>query len=129
MRYAFLLVILWACSPNPAAVQKLFITESGAKYHKEACHYLGQSSYTINISEAQTSGLVPCKVCWPATDVIQDPIQNGTHLVGGETLDKDSLSSEKRQLLTQCSAIARTTGDRCRRTTKNTSGKCWQHEQ
>ena len=42
----------------------VFITESGAKYHREDCRYLGGNGTRIPVSRA-ASAYEPCKICFP----------------------------------------------------------------
>jgi hypothetical protein len=43
----------------------VYITESGSKYHKSGCQYLGESSTAILKSEAIEQGYTACSVCKP----------------------------------------------------------------
>lgn len=47
------------------AQESVFITESGAKYHRAACRYLVKSSSAISAADAQARGYTPCGVCKP----------------------------------------------------------------
>lgn len=42
----------------------VFVTETGAKYHRDGCRYLSKSIIPINLSDAK-SGYEPCSVCNP----------------------------------------------------------------
>lgn len=41
----------------------VFITETGSKYHRDGCKYLGESKKSITLSEAVALGYEPGKVC------------------------------------------------------------------
>ena len=41
----------------------VFITNTGSKYHKAGCQYLGQSDNTICLDEALNQGYTACSVC------------------------------------------------------------------
>lgn len=43
----------------------VYITKSGAKYHRSGCRYLKSSCIPITLSEAQSEGYTPCSVCNP----------------------------------------------------------------
>ncbi|HEX8072894.1 MAG TPA: hypothetical protein VF546_23310 [Pyrinomonadaceae bacterium] len=43
----------------------VYITRTGAKYHRDGCQYLSRSRIPIPLSEAQAQGYEPCKVCHP----------------------------------------------------------------
>lgn len=45
--------------------QTVYITRTGAKYHRGDCQYLRQSKFAIKKSEAIAQGYEPCKVCRP----------------------------------------------------------------
>lgn len=43
----------------------VYITKSGAKYHRESCRYLSKSKIPISLEDAKTRGYSACKVCKP----------------------------------------------------------------
>lgn len=45
--------------------QTVYITRTGAKYHRGSCRYLHSSKIAIKKSEARAQGYDPCKVCRP----------------------------------------------------------------
>lgn len=47
--------------------QTVYITNSGAKYHRESCRYLSKSKIAIDLQEAIRKGYTPCSVCKPLT--------------------------------------------------------------
>lgn len=56
-------------TPAPAPKQApqsvtVFITKTGAKYHRDGCRYLSKSRIPISLSDAK-SGYTPCSVCNP----------------------------------------------------------------
>lgn len=116
-------VVLLVLSINIRSdAQTVYVTKTGTKYHKESCHYLRQSKYPISLKDAKGKAYESCKVCKPST------------IITGEAIQLDSSKSMpvsspiKVAVSKQCSAIAKSTGNRCKRMTKNSSGKCWQHE-
>ena len=98
------------------------ITRTGAKYHKETCRYLKYSSYKVSLKEATTRGYTACSVCKPgalrnhAGAATPQPVQ--PRLNNGSTQSSTSR---------QCSAYTQA-GTRCKRSTTNSNGKCWQHQ-
>src|SRR5690606_10699624 len=71
IRKEFIGGILWlllvagiACD---ADAQKVYITKTGAKYHRKDCRYLRYSSIEIDLKEAKKTGYTPCSVRRPAT--------------------------------------------------------------
>ena len=49
-------------STNEATV---YITRTGAKYHRAGCRYLKKSCIPISLNEAKQRGYTPCSVCGP----------------------------------------------------------------
>jgi len=43
----------------------VYITNTGAKYHRAGCRYLSKSCISISRSEAIDQGYTPCSVCKP----------------------------------------------------------------
>lgn len=43
----------------------VYITKTGAKYHRESCGYLRKSSIKINLSDAIKRGYTACSKCSP----------------------------------------------------------------
>ena len=50
---------------NPPTTTVVYITETGAKYHRVTCRYLKKSMYEISLSRAVAQGYTPCSVCKP----------------------------------------------------------------
>jgi len=62
---------LWAmaavfapAAPSPQQ-ETVYITRTGAKYHRAGCRYLSRSCIPISLSEAKRRGYTPCSVCRP----------------------------------------------------------------
>lgn len=53
----------------PAQTQKnevtVYVTKTGAKYHRAGCQYLSKSKISMSLSEAKDSGYGPCSKCNP----------------------------------------------------------------
>lgn len=59
----FLLVaVIVFAAPGSTLV---FITRTGAKYHRESCPSLAKSKIEISIEDAVKRGYEPCKMCIP----------------------------------------------------------------
>lgn len=107
MRHAWLLallMVLWYA----ATAQTVYITRTGEKYHQDSCRYLSNSKISVTLDSAATKGYTACKVCKPASGTTQ------------KVITTPSSSS------VQCSGITKA-GARCKRTTTNASGRCYQH--
>jgi methylphosphotriester-DNA--protein-cysteine methyltransferase len=68
---AFALIVAVGCEQNRAArneaqpVQTVYVTRTGACYHRLTCRYAWAGSRPISHAEALRRGLRPCKVCRP----------------------------------------------------------------
>ena len=51
--------------------QTVYITKTGAKYHRGSCRYLSRSKIPISLEEAKNKGYGACSVCKPPTTVMQ----------------------------------------------------------
>ncbi|MBL6446096.1 hypothetical protein JMN32_07245 [Fulvivirga sp. 29W222] len=122
IKYLMLLTVLTILFVKTADAQAVYITKTGSKYHDETCQYLSHSKYPIALIDAKERGYEPCKVCKPTTTVTRKEIEiEKSKIIEPPRIEKNVVSK-------QCSVRAKTTGNRCRRMTKNVSGKCWQHE-
>jgi len=122
IRYTFFLVLFIACTVESTEAQTVYITETGSKYHKETYRYLSHSKYPLSLSKAKNDNYEACKVCKPTTTI------TGEKVVIDSTKIVQPPQQTKKAVATQCTATAKSTGNRCKRKTKNASGKCWQHE-
>jgi len=52
-------------TPAPTPTDIVYITNTGAKYHRAGCRYLSKSSIPIERKEAISRGYTPCSVCRP----------------------------------------------------------------
>ncbi|MEQ8926078.1 MAG: hypothetical protein RLO81_09720 [Fulvivirga sp.] len=122
LKYTLLLILLYSCTRQKADAQTVYITKTGSKYHTESCRYLSHSKYPISLKDAKIRAIEACKVCKPPTAVTGEK----TKIDSSKVIDPPK--RELKAVASQCSATAKTTGNRCKRMTKNASGKCWQHE-
>ena len=126
--FLFLTLFLSLFLISESYSQTVYITKSGKKYHTEKCRYAKNAS-AVSLSEAESRGLTPCKVCKPYTgSEIESETETGTEknsFTGDEQISRPS--SEKKQTKLQCSALTKS-GNRCKRMTNHENGKCWQHQ-
>lgn len=117
-RQIYLIAFVFLLLTCSAFSQTVYVTKSGKKYHNENCRYLTNSTVSIDLSDAISSGYSPCKVCKP---------QHSDFTLPNESIDKDSDNfKNESQENVQCSATTKS-GNRCKRLTKSSNGKCWQH--
>jgi hypothetical protein len=103
--------------------QTVYITKTGAKYHSEGCRYLSKSKIAIDLSDAISRGYGACSVCKPVTKVSSSATPN-TNITKPEV--KTPIKQTTNSVSVQCSATTKA-GARCKRMTKSSNGRCWQH--
>ncbi|SED12485.1 hypothetical protein SAMN04489761_4349 [Tenacibaculum sp. MAR_2009_124] len=121
----FLIVILFSsCSYG----QKVYVTKTGEKYHTYKCRFLKYSKKEIELDKAVYFGYLPCKVCKPLS---VKKLHKEVRQSESQKLKIKSFGTQrvdlKRRLSVQCSGKTKSRR-RCKRKTKNASGKCYQHE-
>ena len=103
------------------AAQTVYITKTGEKFHKSNCRYLKYSKKEITLKKALNYGYEACKVCKPNTKKVTVNNNSSTSVN-----PKTTTSSKKKSTAIQCTGITKA-GNRCKRRTKNASGRCYQH--
>jgi competence protein ComEC len=51
---------------DPATIT-VYVTRTGAKYHRDGCRYLSRSKIATTLKDAVARGFGPCSVCKPPT--------------------------------------------------------------
>lgn len=120
MKKTLLLLTLFLWSSNVFS-QTVYVTKTGEKYHSEGCQYLRKSAISIQLKEAVESRYEACMVCKPPT------LNNSTQTPQNRMTQTDSNSGNTAASTSvQCSGTTKK-GDRCKRMTTNSSGRCYQH--
>lgn len=102
--------------------QNVYVTKTGEKYHKSACHYLKNSKKEITLEVAKQRGFTACSVCKPkALTKTLKPVEQS------QQLKIEPVSSTPKAIATQCTGKTKA-GARCKRMTKSANGRCYQHE-
>lgn len=106
--------------------QTVYITNSGTKYHKEGCRFLSKSKIEISLSDAIAKGYEVCSVCKPSSNASNATTQQTK--TNENLTQKVSIKSthSTQSVSVQCSATTKS-GTRCKRMTKSSNGKCYQH--
>lgn len=113
--YVVLLLAFSLLASQPTKAQQVYVTKSGEKYHLTTCQYLKSSKIAIELEKALDLGYSPCKVCRP-------PIE------GEQVNERKQLSTTPTTTTTtRCTALTQS-GLRCKRSTSNSNGHCWQHQ-
>lgn len=122
-----LLVFLQGCAFSQADDQTVYITRTGNKYHKSTCQYLKHSRIGIRLSVAKDQGYTPCSACHAGNT--KNPAAPVTPKQQHHQQIKQVKSSTEKAATVSRQCIAKTrSGNRCKRTTQNANGKCWQHQ-
>jgi hypothetical protein len=91
--------------------QVVYVTKTGTKYHGTNCGYLHSSKIKSTLTAATKSGLTACSRCKGSPSYIPKT---------------SSSSSSTSTSSSQCSGTTQK-GNRCKRMTKSSSGRCYQH--
>ena len=106
----------------PVLGQTVYTTKTGEKYHKSSCHHLKYSKKEIKIDKAKALGYKACKVCKPTINNTKKKSSSAAL-----TSKKEQKSTTTRKAVSnQCTGKTKS-GSRCKRKTKNSSGRCYQH--
>lgn len=67
-------VVIRGCLTKPTDIASyykneniVYVTKSGAKYHKDGCRFLKSSKIMISLEQAREEGLEPCAECFGVT--------------------------------------------------------------
>ncbi|WP_299114346.1 hypothetical protein [uncultured Winogradskyella sp.] len=104
------------------SAQNVYTTKTGEKYHKNNCHYLKYSKKEIKLDKAKALGYLACKVCKPTASNTKKK-SNTTSLTSKKEY---KTTTSKKAAASQCSGRTKS-GRRCKRRTKNSNGRCYQH--
>lgn len=119
----FLFLVFLSCTQNSPA-QTVYTTKTGEKYHNATCHYLKNSKKEITLQQAIDFGYEPCSVCKPSLNSKES--QKINSLYSSQESANTSQQTATKVTATQCNGKTKS-GQRCKRMTKNTSGRCYQH--
>lgn len=122
LKLVFLLLFVFSLSCY--GQDSVYVTKTGEKYHVETCTHLRYSSIKKTLEEAIGLGYSACSVCKPS------PRTNSTNTSAlTPTKEKKVTTPATKPRSTyavQCSGKTQS-GRRCKRKTKNASGRCYQH--
>ncbi|SFB97708.1 hypothetical protein SAMN04489722_101383 [Algibacter lectus] len=115
-----LLLVLSFTFVNSVIAQSVYTTKTGEKYHKSSCKYLRYSKKEYTLEKAVQLGFEACSVC--------KPTKSNTALTKASRFTSSSKSSTPSRSTTAKQCTGKTqAGKRCKRTTKNSNGRCYQH--
>lgn len=119
--HLFFVISLIACINVQA--QTVYITKTGEKYHKTTCRYLKHSKKEITLKKAKALGYEACLVCKPNKDNTAKETSTKVNTLSSKKQPKTSTNKTK---ATQCTGRTKA-GNRCKRMTKSSTGRCYQH--
>lgn len=106
-----------------SATETVYVTRTGAKYHRAGCRSLAKSSAPMALKDAaQRYGA--CKVCNPPVWSASSAVPVATPPV--ESVQPKPAPAAARAQSTRCAATTKK-GTQCSRTAKAGSSYCWQH--
>lgn len=104
--------------------QVVYITQTGKKYHRENCRFLKYSRKETTIKKAKEFGYLTCKICKPTVYNTKAKKRKKSNSIVERKKIKNK--PRKKATATQCTGKTKS-GRRCRRKTKNSNGRCYQH--
>ncbi len=121
--FKILLLFIAFSVTNLVAAQSVYTTKTGEKYHKSNCRYLKYSKKEFTLERAKELGYLACSVCKPYKGATTSNYSSGSN---GYTPSSQPKSPPKTSSARQCSGKTKA-GNRCKRRTKSSSGRCYQH--
>jgi len=94
---------------------KVYVSEKGAKYHTKDCEFLLKPYSETTMKKAKAKGLIECAEC------ITKPA-----LKKSEANKSNKSATSKKRVVKYCTSIKKN-GERCRKKTRNSSGRCKLH--
>lgn len=130
IQYIILILILFTTSN--VISQTVYTTKKGKKkeYHKVDCKSLKEKKEEIKIFRAISLGYTACEICKPTSKNAEKttPIDHAISKKSKRKKTKKhrSSTSTKKSSSVRCSGRTRK-GSRCKRKTRSSSGRCYQH--
>tara|TARA_R110002020_G_scaffold231407_1_gene442550 strand:+ start:102 stop:488 length:387 start_codon:yes stop_codon:yes gene_type:complete len=121
--YGFLFTAFFLLTAQLHA-QTVYITKTGAKYHKESCRY-AKTGWASDLAAAKKKGLTACLVCKPSSTETGEakPIPLASE---PKKIEPSKETKPAQATSTQCRATTKA-GARCSRKSAAGSSYCWQH--
>jgi len=132
MKQLFLIIMGVMLSSTLAKGQTCYISETGSKYHMKSCSTLEYSKLDISLKRATKFGFEACKLCKPTAEKLQKETTTQTttrslNSSGFVGYSRKSSAIRRRANAVRC--IGKTKAKtRCKRMTKNSTSKCYQHQ-
>lgn len=122
------LFLIWLMFSNQGYAQtKVYRTAKGERYHKKECKIIVKKEVIeLTIKKAKLRGYQACKVCKPVGKAKGKTSKKRAIQKKKSNKVKLKKSTSKKATASRCTATTQK-GTRCKRRTKNSSGRCWQH--
>lgn len=133
MKKALLTLVTILVLAIATQAQTVYITRTGAKYHRGDCRYLHSSKIKTTLADAKLS-YTACSVCRPPTEVDGDDEEEIEVVEAGSSQGSSQEAKPVRSkpaptvvsTARQCSGYTKA-GARCKRMTTSANGRCYQH--
>jgi hypothetical protein len=117
-----LCLVVYAAALGAQASEIVYVTKTGAKYHRAGCTSLRLSKIAMTLAAAaEIYG--PCKICNPPTLVRGTPVRAESEAIARPP---ENTSVARTPQTSRCQATTKK-GTQCLRTAKAGSKYCWQH--
>lgn len=120
--FQLLLFLIFIGASTNSLAQSVYTTKTGEKYHTANCHYLKYSKKEIALEQAINLGYQACSVCKPGSN----PKQTQSLVSQSSQASPPQETATQKTTTTQCTGKTKA-GNRCKRMTKDSSGRCYQH--
>lgn len=120
-----LLITISCCTHRKATDYTVYITNTGNKYHTNACRYLGKSALPISLKDICTRGYGPCSECGPPNCQLPAVVKDS--IVSHQKADLPMENKNAEETMMRCSGTTKA-GKQCKRKTKDSDGRCFQHK-
>ena len=120
--YKFFLFLFLVGGTSNVTAQSVYITKTGEKYHTESCRYLKYSKKEVTLEDAMSFSYEACLVCKPSAKLNS---KEKSPLIETKKASQ-AKPPQRKATASQCTGTTKS-GSRCKRRTKNTSGRCYQH--
>ena len=122
--HSFLFLAFFLLASQLSA-QTVFVTKTGAKYHKESCRY-AKTGWASDLAAAKKRGLTACLVCKPSSKETGEakPVPLSAE---PKKVEPSKETKPAQATSTQCKATTKA-GARCSRKSAAGSSYCWQHD-
>ena len=117
--YSVTFLIFASLPAEETSKQTVDVTQTGEKYHRDGCRYLGKSRILKDLKAALAEGYTACSRCRP-------PRGNSDE---SATPSRDTPKTESKSSRVSQRCVATTKkGAQCKRKASAGSARCWQHQ-